>query len=356
MSRLLRLWPLLFLLLPGVAGCATQPYPIHPAIVRAAPSSPPPSAEAAELVLLPPAVTENRTFVTIEGVARYRIGPGDVLDILLTRELAQDRVSAVVRPNGKVSVGFFEATVAGLTTEQAEREIQRVLAPTHRQLTAEVMVKEYASKTVSVLGEVRRLGLFPLKGKTNLVDLLAEAGGPTGNAELRAVRLLRLDGESYTIDLFRLVAEGKRFRDLILDAGDVVFVPSRTPDEAKKVFVLGEVKNPGAYALTPNLRVSQVLAMAGGPTGSAVLEDLRVVRGDPSSPQIVEVYANDFTRTPERSQDIVLQTNDVIVIPRSRIGDWNAFLAQIRPTLDFLTLPLQPFTQYLLIRDFIRKD
>lgn len=354
MSRLLRLWPFLFLLLLGTAGCAAKAQPIHPAIVPSAASSPAPPAEAAEPLLLPPAVGENRTFVTIDGVARYRIGPGDVLDILLTRELAQDRVSAAVRTNGKVSIGFFEATVAGLTTDQAEREIQRVLAPTHRQLIVQVMIKEYASKTVSVLGEVQKLGVFPLKGKTNLMDLLAEAGGPTGNADLRAIRLLRLDGESYTINLFRLVSEGQRFRDLILDAGDVVFVPSRTPGEERKVFVLGEVKSPGAYPFTPNLRLSHVLAMAGGPTGSAALESARVIRGDLRNPQIVDVDVTSLIKAQDRSQDIMLQTNDLVVMPRDRIGDWNAFLAQLRPTLDFLSLPLQPVSQYLLLRELIK--
>ena len=355
MSRLLRLWPFLFLLLLGVAGCAAQASPIHPAVVPSAASPPSPPAEDAEPVLLPPAVAENRTFVTIDGVPRYRIGSGDVLDILLTRELAQDRVSAAVRANGKVIIGFFEATVAGLTTDQAEREIQQVLAPTHKQLTVQVMIKEYASKTVSVLGEVHKLGLFPLKGKTNLVDLLAEAGGPTGNADLRAIRLLRLDGESYTIDLFRLVSEGKRFRDVVLDAGDVVLVPSRTPGEEKKVFVLGEVKSPGAYPLTPNLRLSHVLAMAGGPTGAAALESARVIRGALRSPQIVDVDVASVIKAGDRSQDIMLQTNDLLVVPRDRIGDWNAFLAQLRPTLEFLSLPLQPFSQYLLIRELIKK-
>lgn len=356
MRRRLRLRPLLFLLLLGVAGCAAQASPVQPAVVPPAASAPAPPAEAAEPLRLPPAVTENRTFVTIEGVPQYRIGPGDVLDILLTRELAQDRVSAAVRANGRVIIGFFEAAVGGLTTEQAEREIHRVLAPTHKQLTVQVMLKDYASKTVSVLGEVNKLGQFPLKGRTNLVDFLAEAGGPTGKADLRAVRLLRLDGQTYTINLFRLVSEGTRFRDVILDAGDVVFVPTRTPGEEKKVFVLGEVKNPGAFALTPNLRLSHVLAMAGGPTGSAALESARVIRGDLRSPEIVAVDVTGLLKRQDLSQDIMLQTNDLVVVPRDRIGDWNAFLATLRPTLDFLSLPLQPFSQYLLIRELIKKD
>lgn len=332
-------------------GCGAQAHSTHPAKALADDSSPPPPTEPSSL---PPVVAENRTFVTIDGVPRYRIGPGDVLDILLTREVVQDRVPAAVRPNGKVIIGFFEATVEGLTTEQAEKEIERVLAPTHKQLIVQVMVKDYASKTVSVLGAVNKLGAFPLKGRTNLLDLLAEAGGPTAHADLQAIRLLRLDGESYTINLFRLVSEGRRFRDLIVDAGDVVFVPSRAPDEERKVFLLGEVKSPGAYPLTPNLRISQALALAGGPTGSAVLESIRVIRGDLRSPQLVDVYVNRRGKAQDRSEDIVLQANDLVVIPRSRIGDWNAFLANIRPTLEVLTLPLQPVAQYLLFRDLLK--
>jgi protein involved in polysaccharide export with SLBB domain len=354
MSGRPRLWPPIALLIMALAGCAAQAFPIHPPVAPPAAIAPSAPADAAEPLVLPPPVDENRTFVTIDGNAHYRIGPGDVLDVVLTKELALDRVSATVKPNGKVSIGFFEATVSGLTVEQAAGEIERVLAPTHRRLTVEVVVREHASKAVSVLGEVQRLGVFPLKGKTNLVDLLAEAGGFTANADPRAIRLLRREGDSYTINLYRLVAEGQRFRELVLDTGDVVFVPSRAPDEQRKVFVLGEVKSPGVYPFTPNVRLSQVLAMAGGPTATAVLESVRVVRGDLKSPQIVEVYASSFTATPDRSQDIVLQTNDLVVVPRSRIGDWNAFLAQLRPTLEFLTLPLQSVSNYFLLREVIK--
>ena len=354
MSRLLRLSSLVVFLL-GAGACAPLGFPIHPATAPGATAVPAMTAETAEPLVLPPTVAENRTFVTIDGIARYRIGPGDALDITLSRELALDKISSTVRPNGKVTVGFFEAAVGGLTTDQAEAEIYRVLAPRYRQLSVEVAVKEYASKTVSVLGEVQKLGVYPLRGMTNLVDLLAEAGGLTGNADSRAIRLLRREGDAYTINLFRLVAEGQRFRELILDAGDVVYVPSRAPDEQRKVFVIGEVKSPGVYPFTPNIRLSQVLAMAGGPTPAAVMESVRVVRGDLKSPQIVEVFAGSFTGAPDKSQDIVLQTNDLIVIPRSRIGDWNAFLAQLRPTLEFLTLPLQSVSNYFLLKEIINK-
>jgi len=354
MSRLCQPWPFLFLVLLALAGCAAQGPPTHPAAALAPVGSPPPDTEAAEPSPLPAVVEENQTFVTIEGVARYKIGPGDVLEVLLTKELAQDRLSVTVRANGKVTLGFAEATVAGLTTEQAASEIQRMLAPTHKELTVEVTVKEYKSKVISVLGEVAKDGRYPLQGKTNLLDLLAEAGGPTSAADLSAVRLLRQDGQSYTINLFRLVSEGRRFRELILDAGDRVFVPTRSPAEEKKVFLLGEVRNPGAYPFTPNMRLSQALALAGGPKETAVLDSARVIRGNLRNPQVVEVDFNGVIKRRDLSQDVPLESNDLIVVPRSAIGNWNAFLAQIRPTLEFLSLPLQPFTQYLLIRELIK--
>ena len=354
MSRLRQPWPFLFLVLLALAGCAAQGPPTHPAAALSPVGAPPSPTEAAEPSALPPVVEENQTFVTIDGVPRYKIGPGDVLEVLLTKELAQDRLSVTVRANGKVTIGFAEARVAGLTTEQAASEIQRMLAPTHKELTVEVTVKEYKSKIVSVLGEVGKDGRYPLQGKTNLLDLLAEAGGPSPAADLGAVRLLRPDGQSYTINLFRLVSEGKRFRELILDAGDLVFVPTRSPAEEKKVFLLGEVRNPGAYPFTPNMRLSQALALAGGPKETAVLDSARVIRGNLGNPQVVEVDFNGVIKRRDLSQDVPLESNDLIVVPRSAIGNWNAFLAQIRPTFEVLSLPLAPFTQYLLLRELIK--
>jgi protein involved in polysaccharide export with SLBB domain len=302
---------------------------------------------------LPPVVEENESFVTVDGRAAYKIGAGDVLDVLLAKELAQERLTAEVKPNGYVTVSLFEVRVAGLTPEQSGLAIQRALAATHRALTVIVTVKEYRSKTVSVLGEVQNNAQVTLKGRTTLLDILVTAGGPRAQADLREVRLLRRDGQAYTVDLLRLVSEGGRLRDLVLDAGDVVFVPGRRTEE-QRVYLLGEVATPGAFPLVPNMRLSQALALAGGPKDTASLSSARVIRGDLRDPQVVQV---DFERAlsgEDRAQDLVLERNDLIVVPKSAIANWNAFLAKLKPTLEFLSLPLAPFSQYLLIRELLR--
>ena len=332
------------LLLPACASHTAQPSPPRAAAEVGAP------ATEEQPTVFPAAVEENESFVTVDGVPWYKIGPGDLLDVVLTRELAQDRIVSEVKPNGKVTLGFFEVKVGGLTTEQAEREIHRVLAPSYRELNVEVVVKEYRSKTVSVLGRVWREGRFPLKGKTGLMDLIAEAGGPHDHADLRAVRLLRRDGQAYTVDLLRLASD-TRHRDLTLDAGDILFVPGR---EDVKVFLLGEVEKPGAYPFLPNMRLTQAIALAGGAKETAVLESARVIRGDLRNPRVIQVDFRKALGGQGEPEDFALESNDLIVVPRSRIGDWNALLAKLRPTIDVMALPLAPLAQYYLLQSLIK--
>lgn len=340
MRRVVDSWLLVVALVLG-SGCAAHLAPVAVAGPDAEAVEPAAPVEMPDGVPRQETVTENQTFVTLNGVARYKIGPGDVLEILLMRGLTQERQTAAVKANGGVTVAFVEAKVAGQTTEQAAEELLRVLSPFYRQFSVEVLVKEYASKRVAVLGAVGgKAGVFPLKGRTTLIDLLAEAGGPAPNADLERVRLIRRDSAALTINLFRLLSDGNVIRDLVLDAGDVVFIPARGPADEKRVFVLGEVRNPGAFHLIPNMRLSQALAMAGGPTDIAALKNARIVRGGLGNPKVVEVEFRKVVQDGEPSLDLPLQANDLIVLPRSAIGNWNAFIAKIRPTIEMLTLPL----------------
>lgn len=332
---------------------AAAPAPPAPAVTPPAAVAPAPTAT----VIQP--VTENRAFVTVDGVPRYKIGSGDVLEILLATGLTQERQTAVVKANGTVSAAFLEVRVGGLTTDQAADEIRRQLTQFYRQIGVEVLVKDYNSKKVTVLGAVAgKVGSLPLKGKMTLLDLLAEVGGPAVNADLERVRIVRGDGPSLTVNLLRLFDE-PALQGFALDANDVVFVPaygaaSTIPaggggvtaaaagpalPEAR-VFILGEVKAPGAVAFSLNMRLSQALTLAGGPTDVAVLESARIIRGGLQNPQIVEADFRRLLEQGDQREDLPLQPNDLVVLPRSGIGDWNAFIAKIKPTFELLTLPL----------------
>lgn len=358
-------WRILVLLVLG-SGCAAQPprVSVAPSVPLAGSGElavqPQARAEVPEPPPLPQPVRENQTFVTVEGVPRYKIGPGDLLEILLTRGLTQEKQTVVVKTNGVVTVGFVEAKVAELTPEQAAEEIRGVLRAFYKQISVEVLVKEYSSKKVAVLGAAGKVGVFPLKGRTSVLDFFAEIGGAAPNADLERVRLIRPDGRLFTINLSRLLTEGDALRELVLDTGDLLFIPARATAEEKRieekrVFVLGEVKSPGAFLLLPNMRLSHLLAQAGGPTDLAVLDSARIIRGGLATPQVVQTDFRKVIQEGDQRYDLPLQTGDLVVLPRSGIGNWNAFLAKIRPTLEILTFPLQSATQLLILRDFLQR-
>ena len=361
-SRAVRALPLL------LVACANYPsVPMRPAAEVAAAPTATPSAAATPAAAptppagpLPPPVTQNRSFVTVHDVPLYRIGPGDVLEVIVTRGLAQDKQTVTVRSDGTVSVGLATAKVDGANVEEAADRLRDGLALYFRDPRVEVTVKEHQSKRVTVLGAVGGgprggAGVYPLTGRTTLSEILARAGGATPNADLQQVQLTRADGTRYTINLYRLIVEGELRQDVILDAGDAIFVPLLSAAGAAavpgavasaavpgadlpRIFIFGEVRTPGAYTFTANMHVAQALAQAGGPTDVGLHESVRVIRGGLDNPEIIEANFARLLLEGDRRQDVALLPNDIVVVPRTGIANWNAFLANLRPTLEFLTL------------------
>lgn len=341
---------------PVLGACARYTLPA-PTSVN--PETIPQTASPAAPVIpqeLPPPVTENRTFVTIDGVPQYRIGPGDVLEVFITRGSTQERLQIPVRANGRISVSFVELSVDGLTADQAAQKIARELSVYFRRPSLEVQVKEFNSKKISVLGAIGPtprggVGTIPLTGRTTLLEAITKAGGLASNASLERVRVTRENGKAYTVNMFQYVQEGDLSQDFVLDSGDVIFVPERVAGEGRRVFLLGEVKAPGPIPYFPNLTLAQLMAQAGGWTDSALFEETRIIRSDPKAPQIIEIDLNRLLLQGDQRIDQLLKPNDIVFIPRTPIANWNAFLAQLRPTLEFLTLSLQPVILYETIRN-----
>ncbi|MFB3816110.1 MAG: SLBB domain-containing protein [Candidatus Methylomirabilales bacterium] len=287
----------------------------------------------------------------MDGVPQYRVGAGDVLEVFITRGATQERLQVPVRANGRIAVSLVEASVDGLTAEQAAQAIATELSVYFRRPSVEVLVKEFNSKKVSVLGAVALaprggIGTVPLTGRTTLLEVIAKSGGLAPNAGLERIRVSRASGQTYIVNLFRYVQEGELSQDFVLDTGDVIFVPERVPGEERRVFLLGEVRAPGPVPYFPNLTLGQLIAQAGGWTDAALFEEARVIRGDPRAPEILAIDLHRLMLQGDRSIEQYLRPNDVVYIPRTRIANWNAFLAQLRPTLEFITLSAQPFILY----------
>jgi polysaccharide export outer membrane protein len=282
---------------------------------------------------------KNRTYTAEFGLPEYLIAPGDLLEIKIWRGFEEKRYEVAVKPNGSITVTFIELKVSDMTAGQAETELKRALADYVREPRVEVSVKEHRGRAATLLGAIRP-GIYTLKGKTTLTHLMINAGGLTKDADTENIQITKANGERKSINFFQIV--GDPSKDVVVDDGDSVYVPLRVEIEIVEnhVFVLGEVEIPGAYKLTRGLTVSGAMAMARGYKGSALLNEIRIIRSGQGQPQIITADLRSFLQKGDIVKDVPLQKNDIIFVPKTKIGNWNAFLAKLRPTLEFIILPI----------------
>ncbi len=293
-----------------------------------------------------PARGEIRKAYKMEGgVPAYVIGVGDVLEVTLWEGLEAKRSEVEVRSDGYITVSFVDIKVDGLTAREVRDRLLEELKRFIRKPRVDVKVKEFRSKKVTLIGAIQSQirqptgpGIYPLTGRVTLSQMITRAGGFTRDADLSSIQITKKDGRRLVVNLFDLFFRGDLSKDIVLDDGDTVFVPRRVEVE-KRIFVFGEVKKPGVYPLKEGTTLVQALGLAGGYKDTAVLRDIRVIRGGLEKPRLIAANVEAIIKKGEFERDVVLKNNDIIYVPRNRISNWNAFLAKIRPTLEFIILP-----------------
>jgi polysaccharide export outer membrane protein len=159
------------------------------------------------------------------------VGPGDVFEVSVLGE--KDLVKEYrVQPDGSVDFPYLDRVVVrDLEPQQIEERIKSELIErkilTNPQVT--LVVKQYNSKKVSVIGAVQKPGSLPWTEGMKLIDAISQAGGLTSLANGDRVRLTRIVSGSQTATATVSVddiSEGK-MADLLLQAGDTIKVDQR---------------------------------------------------------------------------------------------------------------------------------
>lgn len=158
------------------------------------------------------------------------IGPGDTFDLHIVGE-EKIPTSYTVSPDGTVDFPYIHRQrVAGLEPQQLVDLVREQLMERGILTDPSVMVsvKEYRSKFVNILGQVKSPGTFPLLPGITLVQAISQAGGPSPIADSDNVRLTRTtSGERRTLRIsLRSITEG-RSPDIPLQSGDVITVAER---------------------------------------------------------------------------------------------------------------------------------
>lgn len=298
-----------------------------------------------------PTYPENRTYSEVMGGSEYIVGPSDVLAITLWKGTIPETVNILVRPDGKISFSFLEdLPVVGLTPTQIDNTITENLSEYVKKPRIDVIVKEYKSKKVSILGAIDRLqtgisgpGIYPITGRMTILDLLLTAGGHSDQADLTKVELTR-KGNIYNLNLYSAIFHGEATQNITVEAGDRIVIPelpqykvSKLPD--RKVFVLGEVRSPGLYKFKDNINIIEAISMAGGITIHAVEEDTKILRGDDKRRVVLSSDIKKLLKASDISQNIPVEDGDVVFIPKAKISDVSDFFTKLSPILSGLMYP-----------------
>ncbi len=181
------------------------------------------------------------------GNAAYKIGPQDVLDISVFK-VAELSKTVQVADSGSINLPLVgEIPAAGKTAQDIERDLTKKLGAKYLQSPqVTVFVKEYNSQRVTVDGAVKKPGVYPIRGKTSLVQIIAMAEGLDSNRASSDVVVFRnVDGKrsAARFDLDEIRAG--RAEDPVMQQGDVVVVDTST---AKLVSQHASSRCPSAHS------------------------------------------------------------------------------------------------------------
>ncbi len=285
----------------------------------------------------------------------YRIGPDDLLEISVFEATELNR-SLRVSAGGEISLPLLGGVqAAGLTPRELELALQEGFRSYLKDPHIGVFVRELESHLVSVVGAVKKPGVFRIRGAKTVLEMLSLAEGlaedagdtvvvmrsaglpaakPPAQAPLPdsgpdsspAIKAAQPDAAAafrgieppstgaVEINLKRLLESGDSRHNLAVYAGDIVKVT-----RAGIVYVVGEVRKPGGFLLKSNENISvlQALALAEGLTRTSAKSQARIMRTEEGSGERTEISIDLGKILAGRAQDPVLRPKDIVFVPNS---------------------------------------
>lgn len=249
------------------------------------------------------------------GDASVRLGIGDLIDVSVfgVPDLStKTRVSS----SGDIYLPLINYVhVDGLTLDEAEKVVEKRLDQGGflRNPHVQILVDEFTSQGVSLLGEVARPGIYPVLGDQKLFNLLSAAGGLSDRAGQTITVTHRTQPDKPVTVAISRNLEDHPASNIEIYPGDTVMVR-----RADIVYIVGEVSRPSGFLMdnSGRLTVLQAIALAGGTTPNAKLSGTRIIRKGSSGVSEIPVSLKSLLQA--KASDVPLQADDILFVPSSR--------------------------------------
>ena len=308
----------------GSAGCARNRYNQAPTV-----PGDDPAFSAPEPIVLPGLESDPPEAL--------RLFAGDVVQLRTVSAKTDLFEGLIVDAMGQLHVPLAgDIQVGGKTLTQAEKAVERGLRQYDRFVRVNLTITTLGGHSASVVGAAATPGRFEAVPGMRLADLLALAGGikearsnevPTLLGSLELTRLVR-DGEAVPVSL-RLANQGDPKHNIRVHPGDQLFVP---PITDQLIMVLGEVVIAQPMAYRPGIRLTEVLARAGGVVSErGDRKDIRIVRGPLREPRIYTTNLKALMSG--KATDIELAPGDIVYVTKAWYASASDVLSALSPIL-----------------------
>ena len=204
-------------------------------------------------------------------------------------------------------------------------------------------IRQESSKSIYIMGQVGSPGRYAFNDNMHFIDILAAADGPNGNADIRNIRVTHRNSNRARVsklDLAMYFETGDETLFPHVLPGDTIFIPEknkdwlRTPKE-RVVRIMGAVQKPGRYNFDDTMSILDVLAEAGGPSSSALINKIVVVNHSCCKEQSRIFNLEEFIKSPNSANIPVLRAGDTLYVP----DKGQDLISQFKDNfLDFITI------------------
>jgi Periplasmic protein involved in polysaccharide export len=246
------------------------------------------------------------------------LGPGDVLNLGLYGAPELIRAEVSIGPDGRIS--YLEAQdvrAEGLTIDELRAALDKELANYRRAPRTMITPVAFRSKRYYILGKVMTKGVYTLDRPMTVLEAIARAHGlENGLVDRNVVDLadfqksfLARGGKRYALNFEKLFQDGDLSQNIPIEPGDYIYFPST---EIKEVYVVGEVRLPGAVTYSPDITIMAAITERGGYSDRAYKAKVVVVRGSLNNPEAIAV--NTHAILDGKEPDFKLQPRDIIYV------------------------------------------
>lgn len=160
---------------------------------------------------------------------QYRLGAGDLVEIKFFKN-ERFSTTQTIRPDGCVTLERIgDVSLNGLRPEEASRRIADRFRTFVLDPEVTLIVKEFGSRKVYVLGEVESPGLYQIEAGMTYLQAIAAAGGAKATGKLKSVIVMRKNGRNEAVaqrvNVLRFNQKPDELQKSLVQPKDVIYVP-----------------------------------------------------------------------------------------------------------------------------------